>query len=134
MSTSVVSVHIESLDQEGRGIAHVDGKVIFIEGAITGEQVTYNAYRKKPSFELAKVDKVLKQSYMRVQPKCVHFDLCGGCSMQHLDARAQVAAKQRILEDNLERIGRVKPESMMPPIYGDLGLSSTRAAVGEACD
>jgi 23S rRNA (uracil1939-C5)-methyltransferase len=111
-------VIIESLDQEGRGIAHADGKVIFIEGALTGERVTYNAYRKKPSFELAKVDKVLKESYMRVTPKCVHFDMCGGCSMQHLDARAQVAAKQRILEDNLERIGKVKAETIMPPIYG----------------
>jgi 23S rRNA (uracil1939-C5)-methyltransferase len=111
-------VIIESLDQEGRGIAHAEGKVIFIEGALTGERVTYSSYRKKPSFELAKVDKVLKQSFMRVQPKCVHFDMCGGCSMQHLDARAQVAAKQRILEDNLERIGKVKPASIMPPIYG----------------
>lgn len=111
-------VIIESLDQEGRGIAHADGKVIFIEGALTGERVTYNAYRKKPSFELAKLDKVLKESYMRVTPKCVHFDMCGGCSMQHLDARAQVAAKQRILEDNLERIGKVKAETIMPPIYG----------------
>jgi 23S rRNA (uracil1939-C5)-methyltransferase len=111
-------VIIESLDQEGRGIAHAEGKVIFIEGALTGERVTYSSYRKKPSFELAKVDKVLRQSFMRVQPKCVHFDMCGGCSMQHLDARAQVAAKQRILEDNLERIGKVKPASIMPPIYG----------------
>ena len=112
-------VIIESLDQEGRGIAHADGKVIFIEGALTGERVTYNAYRKKPSFELAKVDRVLKESYMRVTPKCVHFDMCGGCSMQHLEARAQVAAKQRILEDNLERIGKVKAETIMPPIYGE---------------
>jgi 23S rRNA (uracil1939-C5)-methyltransferase len=111
-------VIIESLDQEGRGIAHAEGKVIFIEGALTGERVTYNAYRKKPSFELAKVDQVIKESYMRVVPKCVHFDMCGGCSMQHLDARAQVAAKQRILEDNLERIGKVKAETIMPPIYG----------------
>ncbi|HQS58150.1 MAG: 23S rRNA (uracil(1939)-C(5))-methyltransferase [Gallionellales bacterium 35-53-114] len=111
-------VIIESLDQDGRGIAHADGKVVFIEGALTGERVTYNAYRKKPSYELAKVDQILRQSFMRVQPKCVHFDMCGGCSMQHLDARAQVAAKQRILEDNLERIGKVKAETIMPPIYG----------------
>lgn len=111
-------VIIESLDQEGRGVAHVDGKVIFIDGALTGERVTYSSYRKKPSYELAKVDQVLKQSFMRVQSKCVHFGVCGGCSMQHLDARAQVAAKQRILEDNLERIGKVKPEMVMPPIYG----------------
>jgi 23S rRNA (uracil1939-C5)-methyltransferase len=113
------SVLIESLDQEGRGIAHADGKVIFIDGALTGERVTYSAYRKKPSFELATLDKVLKESYMRVTPKCVHFNMCGGCSMQHLDARAQVAAKQRILEDNLERIGKVKAESILPPIYGE---------------
>lgn len=111
-------VIIESLDQDGRGIAHVDGKVVFIEGALTGERVTFNAYRKKPSYELAKVDQILRQSFMRVQPRCVHFDMCGGCSMQHLDARAQVAAKQRILEDNLERIGKVKVETIMPPIYG----------------
>jgi 23S rRNA (uracil1939-C5)-methyltransferase len=117
MESSVVV--IESLDQEGRGIAHVDGKVIFIEGALTGERVTYSAYRKKPSFELAKVERVIKSSFMRVQPKCVHFDMCGGCSMQHLDARAQVAVKQRILEDNLERIGKVKAERILPPIYGE---------------
>ena len=122
-------VMIESLDQEGRGIAHVEGKVIFIEGALTGERVTYNAYRKKPSFELAKVEKVLKQSFMRVTPKCVHFDMCGGCSMQHLDARAQVAAKQRILEDNLERIGKVKAATIMPPIYGQTWGYRQRARV-----
>ena len=111
-------VIIESLDQEGRGIAHAEGKVIFIEGALTGERVTYSSYRKKPSYELAKVDKILKQSFMRVEPKCIHFDMCGGCSMQHFEARAQVAAKQRILEDNLARIGKVKAETVMPPIYG----------------
>ncbi len=112
-------VVIESLDQEGRGIAHADGKVIFIEGALTGERVTYSSYRKKPSYELARVDQILRQSFMRVAPKCVHFDVCGGCSMQHLDARAQVAVKQRILEDNLARIGKVKPERVLPPIYGE---------------
>ncbi|MGA8147332.1 MAG: 23S rRNA (uracil(1939)-C(5))-methyltransferase RlmD [Gallionellaceae bacterium] len=111
-------VIIESLDQEGRGIAHADGKVIFIEGALTGERVTYSSYRKKPSYEQAHVGQILKQSFMRVQPKCAHFGVCGGCSMQHLEARAQVDVKQRVLEDNLERIGKVKPETMLPPIYG----------------
>ena len=55
---------------------------------------------------------------MRVQPKCASFGVCGGCSMQHLDPRAQVAVKQRVLEDNLQRIGKVKPEIVLPPIYG----------------
>lgn len=111
-------VRVESIDQEGRGIAHADGKVIFIEGAITGERVTYASFRRKPSFENAKVEAVLQPSFMRVTPGCPHFGVCGGCSMQHLDAAAQVAAKQRILEDNLERIGKVEPETLLPPIHG----------------
>jgi len=111
-------VVIESLDLEGRGVAHADGKVIFIEGALPGERVSYAAYRKKPSYELAQVTSIGKSSYMRVEPKCRHFGVCGGCSMQHLEPRAQVAAKQRILEDNLWHIGKVKAETMLPPIYG----------------
>jgi 23S rRNA (uracil1939-C5)-methyltransferase len=111
-------VTIESLDHEGRGIAHTDGKVIFIEGALTGERVTYSSYRKKNNYEHAQVGQILKHSFMRVQPKCASFGVCGGCSMQHLEARAQVAVKQRVLEDNLERIGRVKPETILSPIYG----------------
>ena len=116
MSKNVVA--IESIDQDGRGIAHADGKVIFIEGAITGEEVTYSSYRKKPSFENAQVAEIRRSSFMRVQPKCIHFGMCGGCSMQHLDATAQVAVKQRILEENLKRIGKVTPETVLPPIHG----------------
>jgi len=112
-------VVIESLDQEGRGIAHHEGKVIFIEGALIGERVTYASYRKKSSFENAVATHIFKKSFTRVQPKCAHFDLCGGCSLQHLDVRAQVAVKQRILEDNLQRIGKVKPETILVPIYGE---------------
>src|SRR5487761_2530604 len=106
-------VTIESLDQEGRGIAHAEGKVIFIEGALTGEIVSYASYRKKPAFELAQMTELHRAASIRVQPKCVHFGVCGGCSMQHLDSRVQVAVKQRILEDSLERIGRVKPENIL---------------------
>jgi 23S rRNA (uracil1939-C5)-methyltransferase len=111
-------VKIESLDQEGRGVARSEGKVIFIEGALTGEVVSYSSYRKKPSFELAQVTQIHKSSPVRVQPKCAHFGVCGGCSMQHLDARAQVAVKQRILEDSLWHIGKVRAETILRPIYG----------------
>jgi len=109
---------IESLDQEGRGIARRDGKAIFIEGALPGETVTANIFRKKPSFEIGHVERVIVQSSQRVTPHCVFFGRCGGCSMQHLDAAAQVAAKQRVLEDNLWRIGKVHAEQMLPPIHG----------------
>lgn len=109
---------IESLDQEGRGIAHVEGKVIFIEGALIGEQVTYSSFHKKPSYEIAKAIQVIKASSSRVQPKCQHFGVCGGCAMQHLDFSTQVAAKQRVLEDALWHIAKVKPDSMLPAVYG----------------
>ncbi len=122
-------VTIESLDQEGRGVAHFDGKVIFIEGALTGEIVSYSSYRKKPAFEQAQVVKIFKTSSMRVQPKCKHFGVCGGCSMQHLDARAQVAVKQRILEDGLRHIGKVKPETILPAIYGEAWGYRERARI-----
>ncbi|MDX8385390.1 MAG: 23S rRNA (uracil(1939)-C(5))-methyltransferase RlmD [Gallionella sp.] len=112
------TVTIESLDQEGRGIARFEGKVIFIEGALTGEVVSYRSYRKKPAFEMAQVTQIHKSSTLRVQPKCEYFGVCGGCSMQHLDARAQVAVKQRVLEDSLSHIGKVKAETMLRPIYG----------------
>jgi 23S rRNA (uracil1939-C5)-methyltransferase len=122
MSNSAIAesskVLVESLDQEGRGVARVAGKVVFIDGALAGETVSFSSYRKKPSFELAHVTQIHRQSPARVQPRCQHFGVCGGCSMQHLEARAQVAVKQRILEDSLWHIGKVKPEAIFRPIYG----------------
>ncbi len=110
--------YIESLDHEGRGIARRDGKTIFIEGAVTGETVTASVYRKKPSYENANVQRILRESSQRVTPQCVNFGRCGGCSLQHLNAPAQVAAKQRVLEDNLRHIGKVTAGQMLSPIHG----------------
>lgn len=123
-------VEIESLDYEAQGVARLDGKTIFIEGALPGEQVEFASYRRKPTFERAVVTKVLKSSPQRVAPRCPSFGTCGGCSMQHLDFSAQVAAKQRVLEDNLQHIGRVKPETLFPPIYGQPWGYRHRARLG----
>ncbi len=109
---------IESLDHEGHGVARVEGKTIFVDGALPFETVTYNTYRKKPNFENAQAMQIHTESFMRTKPKCPHFGVCGGCSLQHMEFTAQVAAKQRVLEDNLERIGTVKPETLLPAIYG----------------
>ncbi|MEW6314703.1 MAG: 23S rRNA (uracil(1939)-C(5))-methyltransferase RlmD [Pseudomonadota bacterium] len=111
-------VTIESLDHEGRGVAHYDGKAIFVEGALPGEVVEFSSYRKKPSYELATVTRIIRESASRVMPRCPHFGVCGGCSMQHFDAGAQVAAKQRVLEDNLKHIGKVQAETMLPAVHG----------------
>ncbi len=109
---------IESLDQEGRGIGRADGKVIFVEGALAGERVIYASRRKKASYEIAEVVEVLRESPSRVIPRCPHFGVCGGCSMQHLDVTTQVAVKQRVLEDNLWHVGRLRAETLLPPIHG----------------
>jgi len=109
---------VESLDYEGQGVARQDGKAVFIEGALPGEEVEYSSYRKKSNFEMAAVTRVLKESPLRTTPRCPHFGVCGGCSMQHLEASAQVAMKQRVLENNLWHIGKVKAGQLLPAIYG----------------
>ena len=109
---------IESLDQEGRGVAHRDGKAIFIEGALPGESVEFSSYRKKRNFELAGLGRLFQESALRSAPRCRFFGTCGGCSLQHLDARAQLAVKQRVLEDDLWHIGRVVPDLILPAIHG----------------
>jgi 23S rRNA (uracil1939-C5)-methyltransferase len=112
------SVVVESLDQEGRGVAHVDGKAVFIEGALPGERVMAALVKDKPTYAIARVIRIDKASASRVGPRCPHFGVCGGCTLQHADPSLQIAAKQRALEDALARIGRVRPEVMLPPITG----------------
>ena len=109
---------VESLDREGRGVAHVDGKAVFIDGALPGEAVEFAPYQKKPAYDLAQLLRVIEPSSARVVPRCPYFLTCGGCSLQHMDERSQVAAKQRVLEDALWHIGRVRAASMLAPIHG----------------
>ena len=114
---------IESLDIEAQGIAHkADGKVVFIEGALPFEFVSANVHRKKNSFEQGTVTQIHRESSQRVTPGCPHFGLhagaCGGCKMQHLHVGAQVAVKQRVLEDNLRHLGKVKADNILRPIEG----------------
>lgn len=114
----MTAVTIESLDREGRGVAHVEGKALFVEGALPGEYVSCSIYRDKRSFSLAQAQSVHKASPSRVEPACRYYGVCGGCSMQHMDMGAQVAAKQRVLEDCLWHISRLRAEVMLSPIYG----------------
>jgi 23S rRNA (uracil1939-C5)-methyltransferase len=109
---------VESLDREGRGVAHVDGKAVFIDGALPGERVEYVVHAAKRSYDLGTVTQRLREASARVAPRCPHFGTCGGCALQHLEPRAQVAAKQRVLEDALWHIGKVRAEGMLSPIQG----------------
>ncbi len=112
------TLSITSLDQEGRGLARLDGKAVFVEGALPGEEVTYTTLKRKPTYEIARAESILVASPARVDPRCPHFGVCGGCSLQHFDAAAQVAAKQRTLEDTLWHLGRVRPAQLLPAIHG----------------
>ena len=104
---------IESLDHEARGITRLDGKTIFVEGALPGEKVDYVCFRKKPTFEVARLERVIKASPSRVTPRCPHFGVCGGCSMQHLDPAAQVVLHLRAVLDamTLEQAMDTKSEA-----------------------
>lgn len=114
--------HVDRLDQEGRGIARRDGKVVFIQGALPGEDVIYEELRSKSSYDMGRVSSILKESVIRVKPRCPVFGFgpgsCGGCAMQHIEPLAQVAYKEKVLLDTLWHIGKVRPESMLSPIYG----------------
>jgi 23S rRNA (uracil1939-C5)-methyltransferase len=112
------TVVITALDQEGRGIARVDGKAMFVEGALIGERVAVEVLRRKPSYDLARMTEILNAAPARVVPPCPHFGACGGCSLQHLDPAAQVAVKQRVLEDALWHIARLRAGELVAPIHG----------------
>ena len=109
---------IESVDHEARGVARHEGKVIFVDGALPGERVIASPYRRRAKFDNAQISSIVAASPARVTPRCAHYGICGGCSMQHADLATQVAIKQRVLEDNLAHIGRVVPEVMLRPIVG----------------
>ncbi len=114
---------VESLDLEAQGVAHrADGKVVFIEGALPGERVQVQVSRKKNNWEQGQMTALARESPQRVRPGCPHFGLhagaCGGCKMQHLHPAAQVAVKQRVLEDNLWHLAKVKAQTILPPIQG----------------
>lgn len=115
---TVEVLDIESLDLEARGVAHREGKVVFVEGALPGERVEASVVRRKPSYEKARTQRVLRASSQRVEPRCPHFGVCGGCAMQHLHPQAQVAVKQRVLEDAFGHIGKLKPATILPPMHG----------------
>ena len=98
---------IQSLSHDGKGVARIDEKATFIQGALAGEKITFRYTNRKKSYDEGLVTSVIEASPDRVQPKCAHYEICGGCSLQHLDADKQIEAKQQVLLDNLEHIGKV---------------------------
>ncbi len=122
---------IESMSHDLCGVTHVDGKAVFIEGALPGERVRYGITRRKPSFDKGIALEILETSAERVmEPRCEHFGICGGCSIQHLKDESQVKYKQTIVEDNFNKIGNVSPEQWLPPILGQSWAYRRKARLG----
>ncbi len=113
---TVLETDITDLLHDGRGVAHVDGKAVFVAGALSGERVRLRFTAKHRHYDEAVVEEVITASPDRVDPKCQHFGVCGGCALQHLSPSAQIAAKQRVLTENLERIGKVQAREILPPL------------------
>jgi 23S rRNA (uracil1939-C5)-methyltransferase len=129
-SSEIQQADIVDLAHDGRGVARVDGKAVFIDGALPGERVRFRVLKRRRQLDEAGLVEVLTASPDRVAPRCAHFGVCGGCSLQHLSAPAQLAAKERQLLDNLERIGRVRPERVLAPLQGPEWGYRRRARLG----
>jgi 23S rRNA (uracil1939-C5)-methyltransferase len=126
----VSGVTIESLSHDGRGVAHLDGKAVFIDGALPGEVVSFEYRASRRRFDEGRVTAVMQASPDRVQPRCPHFGLCGGCSLQHMEPAAQIRAKQQTLLDNLKHIGKVVPQTVLPVLTGPVWGYRTKGRLG----
>jgi len=125
-----VRTRIADLSHDGRGVASVDGKTVFIDGALPGEEVVYRTRRRRRDFDEGELVEIVTPSSQRVDPRCEFFGLCGGCRLQHLSAPGQIAAKQKSLLDNLARIGSVVPADVLEPLTGPVWGYRRRARVG----
>ena len=113
-----VRAHIDDLSHDGKGVAHIDGKTVFIEGALKGEEVDFIYVEKKRNYDVGVAHTIHRAVPERVEPKCAVFGICGGCAMQHMAPEMQILAKQEVLLENLERIGKVTPAQVLPPLTG----------------
>src|SRR5215469_5681286 len=116
--TAAARAPVTALSHDGRGVARLKGKTLFIEGALPGEEVAYRVLRRRRDFDEAVATEIVHAAPERVTPRCAQYGVCGGCVLQHLDPAAQVEAKQQTLLDNLERIGGLAPEEVLPPLRG----------------
>jgi len=129
-SADLKEADVVALSHDGRGVARVDGKVVFVADALPGERVVLRVTKRRRQMDEARLVDILVPSPDRVAPKCAHFGVCGGCSLQHLAPAAQLAAKQAQLLEDLERIGRVRPQRILEPLRGRSWGYRRRARLG----
>lgn len=132
MSTRTVTgiATIERLSHEGRGVAKINGKTTFIENALPTEEVSFNYLKRRSKYDEGVVETVLKASPERVEPKCPHFLICGGCSLQHLKSDSQIQFKQATLLEQFQHFGQVIPQTLLPPLTGPTYAYRRKARLG----
>ncbi len=129
-STELLTATIAELDYRGCGVTRVDSKVVFVDGALPGETVSFRVTKKRGRFDQARVEGVDTPSPHRVEPRCSHFGVCGGCSLQHLDHAQQIDFKQAYLLDQLRAHAGVSPQTMLSPLVGSLWGYRRKARLG----
>ena len=130
LPTEAVEVEIDGLSHEGRGIGRIDGKTVFVEGALPGEKVQMKYTFQRGKFDEGRTISIDNPNPDRVEPPCSHFGVCGGCSMQHLSTDAQIAHKQSILKEQLEHFAKTQPEEWIKPLQADLLAYRRKARLG----
>ena len=123
----VETAEIVDLAHDGRGVARVDGKTVFIDDALPGERVEWIRMKRARNFDEGRLQRVLEPAIDRVEPRCAHFGVCGGCVLQHLAPARQLEFKQRQLHEALTRIGKVTPAETLPPLQGGVWNYRRRA-------
>lgn len=130
LPTELVDVAIESLSHDGRGIARPDGKTTFVDNALPGEQVQFRYTYMRKKFDEGRAENIIEASPERVTPPCEHALICGGCSLQHVDPKAQITRKQAVLEEQLAHFGGLTPEEWMVPLTGPVTGYRSKARLG----
>ncbi len=130
LPSALVSADIEELSHEGRGVARLEGKAVFIDNALPGERVLFRYTALHGRFDEGEAVEITHPSPQRVAPGCPHFGVCGGCSLQHLSAQAQLALKQRTLLEQFTHLGQVAPETVLPPLTGPVWGYRHKARMG----
>lgn len=130
LPTDPVEAVVESLSHEGRGIVRINGKTVFVDGALPGERITFKYTGQRSRFAEGLVEDVITPSAERVTPPCEHFAICGGCSLQHLDPAAQIRHKEHVLLEQFRHSGGVEPEQILPALTGPVSGYRHKARLG----
>ena len=127
---NILTAHVAKLSHDGRGIAHINGKTTFIDGALPDEEVSFSYTSRKSKYDEARIIEIVKPSPMRTEPRCKHYGVCGGCGMQHIQADAQIALKQQTMLEQLAHFGGIQPETILLPLTGPVWGYRRKARLG----